>query len=256
MALDAETIKLLDELGISGDDRAKAEEAFSIPSLADGVRKGFMRQSDYSRKQDELKKKSDQLEANWKKANDEYLRMQTDLESTQAERDAAAAKLTDAEKKLSEAPQIDLTKVLTPDQFQEKMNTYAAGQTAYFSDVLEIIADHASLFPGEKLNPKQLIRESMEAKKTPADYWSEKYKVEEKRTELAAAAETKKQQEWEEKGYKKRLDEEANPATRTLSSSKNPFYTPEDEKVSPWDDPTPFKAEQDLLNEIQSVVRG
>jgi len=257
--MDKELQEILDAAGLSAEDRAKAEAAFSIEGLAKTVKAGTMRQADYSRKQDELAKRTQELNDAWEKANTEYVGVMDDYESTQKERDeakkradAAEAKAAEATKKAEEA-KVDTSKLLTQEQLDERLQKYAAGQTAYFGDTLEIIAEHHKLF-GTSVNPKEIIQQSMEAKKTPMQYWEEKYNVSAKRKELADAAEKTKNEEAEKRGYQKRVEEEANPATRDLSPSKNPFFVPKSQDgkdVQPWDSEGPTQAESELLNELQ-----
>lgn len=260
--MDAALAEILDKAGLSAEQRTAAEAAFSIEGLGKVVKDGFMRQSDYSRKQDELRKKEATLEANWQKANAEYVAMQTELaevqadrESTVAEKAEAARKLAEAEAKLADAAknQIDPTKFVSVEDFDRKQREYAAGQSAYFGDILEIAAEHQQLF-GTKISPKQLMKECIDAKKTPLEYWEDKYQVGAKRTEIAAAAETAKQTEWEKKGYEKRIAEEANPATREPRASENPFYVKDAaEGKQPWDESDTPASEQKFLHELQAA---
>ena len=246
-------------------DDAKAKEIEAAIAGVDGliaeVEQGYMRQSDYSRKQDELRAEKQRVQDNWEKANTEYLRMQTELEevkadadSTKAEKAEAARKLAEAEKKLSETPQFDPKKFISVEDFEKKQREYAAAQTAYFGDTLEIVAEHESLFK-TRISPKQLIQDAIAAKKTPSEFWEEKYNVAAKRKEISDKAEETKIAEAEKRGREKYIAEQANPATRTMSPSKDPFYIPKDgdKEVTPWDDATP-KFEEDLRNELVQAV--
>ena len=72
--------------------------------------------------------------------------------------------------------------------------------------------------------------------------------------ELAAAEETKKQTEWEKKGYEKRIAEEANPATREPRASENPFYVKDAAAgKQPWDESETPASEQKFLQELQAA---
>ncbi len=261
--MDAELAKILEGVsGLTPEQKTAAEAAFNIDALAKTVKDGFMRQSDYSRKQDELKKERERLEANWNTANEEFLAMQRELEetrasvgSTAAEKNEAARKLKEAEDKLTEAVknQIDPSKFLSKEDFEKQQQSVLAGQTAYFGDVLEVVAEHQALF-GQKLSPKQFMQDCIAAKKTPMEFWQEKYNVASKREEIAKGAEEKKQQEWETKGYQKRIAEEANPATRQPRSSENPFYVKDaPEGKQPWEESETPLAERKLLEELQAA---
>jgi hypothetical protein len=253
--MDAELAKLLDAAGLSKEDREKAEAAFNIEGLSKAVKDGVMMRSDYSRKQDELTKQRKELEAKWNAANAEYIEMQITLDSTQAEKDAAAANLADAEAKLAEAQknQIDPSKFLSAEEFDKRQKQIVAGQAAYFGDVLEIVADHQQLF-GARLSPRQLMQDCIAASKTPMDYWNEKYNVPAKREEIAKADEAKKLTDAENKGYQKRIAEEANPATRQPRASENPFYVKDaPEGKQPWDEVGTPESEKALLKELQAA---
>jgi hypothetical protein len=241
--------KLLVDAGLSAEEIAETEKAFN-PKAIEAVEKGVMRQADYSRKQDELAAERRELEAKWERANAEYQRMFTESESTQAERDEAKAKLQEAERKLSSQPQIDPSKFMTPEQYLEKQREYAQGQTAYFGDILEIADEHRELF-GKRISPMELIQKAQEAKKVPRQFWEETYQVTAKRDELAKSREEEKANAIRKEEREKVIAEfSRNPESRPLSSSKSPFYTPEGEGKSPWDDQGPSEAEQKFLGEL------
>jgi len=253
---------ILDKAKVSPEKRKEIEAAISgIDGLITEVEQGYMRQSDYSRKQDELRAEKQRIQDNWEKANTEYLRMQgvveelqADSESTKKEKEEAAKKLAEAEEKLKTMPQFDPAKFISVEDFEKKQREYAAAQTAYFGDTLEIVAEHESLFK-TRISPKQLIQDAIAAKKTPSEFWEEKYNVAAKRKEISDKAEETKIAEAEKRGREKYIAEQANPATRTMSPSKDPFYIPKDgdKEVTPWDDTTP-KFEEDLRNELVQAV--
>lgn len=248
------------DAGVSPEVMAEAEKAFSIPELQKAVSEGVMRKTTYARKVGEVNAKERELgelktriESEWERANAEYLRMQTDVEATTAEKQAALDKAKELETKLAAATQIDPGKFVSREDFEKSQREYAAGQSAYFGDVLDIVAEHQSLF-GARLSPKQLMQQCIEAKKTPMEFWEEKYNVSAKREEIAKANQEKQQQEWEKKGYEKRIAEEANPATRDLKPSTNPFYVSDSsEGKQPWDDDATPASETALVNALQAA---
>lgn len=256
MAIDAQLEKLLDDAGIIGEDRDKAVSAFSVESLGKVLKDGVLRQSDYSRNMDALKKQKDTLETNWKTANDEYVRMQNDLAATQAEKATAATKLKETEDKLAAATQIDPTKVVTPAQLASEMAKIAAGQTAYFGDVLEIADEHRELF-GSRLNSKKLIQDAMAANKTPMDYWNETYNVLTKREEVAKAKDDERIASIKAEARKEALAEYNDPNRRPLRDSDRPFYESRDgdNVKSPWDDIGPTTEETNLVHALQEAGR-
>lgn len=246
MAIDPEVQKLIDAAGLSSEDRAKALEAFNIEGLGKVVRDGVLMRADYSRKMDELRVKTETVEANWKKANDEYIRMQQDLEATVAEKEEAARKLAEAETKLRDSaaqpvtpptPPIDPAKFLSVEAFEAEKKRIAAGQLAMSLDVLEA-ADRVQAITGTRISPKKLAIDAIAAGKDPAAYAEETYGLSAKEAEAAAAARKKELDDAREEGYRRAIAEAANPATRPLDASKDPFYVPKPEggtAVQPWD---------------------
>jgi len=255
--------QILSDAGLSGDEKAKLEDAFNLsPTIKKHIEGGFLRQSDYSREMDKIRQKERETEAykakleeNWNKANEEYLRMQTEAGTTVAELEAAKNKLREVEDKLATVPQIDPSKFIAKEDMENQFRTFAAGQTAYFGDVLEIMDEHREL-TGNKLNPKTLIREAMEAKKTPMEYWNEKYQVENLRSEKAKAADEARIAEIKEEARKEAMAMYANPASRPLRDSDKPFYERlGSDGKNPWDDNGPSDAEKNLVAALQEVGR-
>lgn len=241
------------------DKRAKLEAALSeVDEITTELEAGYLRQQDYTRKTQELSTRRQTLETEWNAANTEYQRMlkenedmQASLTSTQQEKNAAAEKLAAAEKKLQETPAIDPSKYITPEQHKADMQKLAGGFNAYTGQVLKVMNRHRKLY-GEELDPEELMKGAATAGKAPSEYWAETYKVAEKEKEIADAAKAKELSEAEQKGYQKRLSEEANPSTRTLKPSEIPFYTPEDDKQpSPWDNSTMTPTDTKFIEELQ-----
>jgi hypothetical protein len=255
--MDPELLKLLDDAGITGDDRTKALEAFSSESLQKAIKNGVMRQSDYSRNMDALKTQRTALEESWTKANAEYVKMQTDFTSTQAERDAAQAKLKEAEDKLAAAAAIDLTKYVPREELGNEFAKYAAGQTAFFGDVLEIADEHRELF-GSKISANQLMKDAMAAKKTPKEFWEEKYQVETKRQEVAKKADDDRIAQIKADARKEAMAELSDPNRRPLAPSDRPFYestSSDGNAKNPWDDLEPTVEERNLVSALQEAGR-
>lgn len=259
--MDAELAKILDAAGLTGDARAEAEKAFNNEALGKVLKDGTLMRSDYSRKMDELAATRRTLEANWDKANKEYIEMQGDLDATRAEQATAAAKLKEAEDKLAaaaavpKADPIDTSKFLTLEQIAERERRFAAGQTAFFADSLEAI-DRIKELTGTKVTARTLVQEAMAAGKTPLEYAEEKYSLSAKESELTSAARTKEIEDARNEGYNKGLSEGANPATRPLTASRDPFYVPKDggtEPMHPWDMTGPAPDETALLAELEKA---
>lgn len=267
MAIDAELARLLDSAGLTGEDREKAEAAFNVDALGKVLKDGVMMRSDYSRKQDELAAHRKQLEANWKKANEEYIAMQRDLDATKAEKDEAAKELKDAKDKLIAAEQAaanapkppDLSGYLTREQFQEELKKAAAGMTAYSGEAMETAEEIASL-TGSKVGYKKVLQEAQASGKTPAEWAEEAYQLSAKRAEFAKAARDKEIADARAAERAAVLAEMANPATRTMAESTSPFYTPKPsgngEGVQPWDMKEPAADEVALLNALKQAHAG
>ena len=256
MAIDATLEKLLDDAGITGDDRQKAIDAFSVESLGNAIKNGVMRQSDYSRNMDAWSAQKKTYETNWAKANTEYNAMLADLASTQAEKAAAATKLKEAEDKLATTQLIDPAKYISVDAYKSDMQKFAAGQTAFIGDVLEITDEHRDLF-GTKLNPNQLMKEALAAQKTPKEYWTEKYAVPAKREEVAKTADDARIAAIKAEAKKEALAEYSNPSSRPLRDSDRPFYESSDGDTTknPWDDNGPTEQEKNLVSALQEAGR-
>jgi hypothetical protein len=249
----AKLSELLKDAGLADEEIVATMSAFK-PEAVTAIEGATLRQADYSRNMDALAKTRKELETSWQTANTEYVRMQTDFNSTKAERDEAARKLSEAEAKLATATQVDTSKFLTDDQLQAKLASYAAGQTAYFGDVLEIVPEHEKLF-GTKLNAKTLIQEATAAGKTPNEFWTEKYNVGAKRTEIAEKEKTEYEARIRAEERQKVTAEFLNPATRPLSDSQKPFYAVGPDAKQPWEDTTPTAAETQLVAELANAGR-
>jgi len=249
----AKLSELLKDAGLADEEIVATMSAFK-PEAVTAIEGATLRQADYSRNMDALVKTKKELEAAWQTANAEYVRMQTDFNSTKAERDEAARKLAEAETKLAATPQLDPAKYLTKEQLDAQMASYAAGQTAYFGDVLEIVPEHEKLF-GTKLNAKTLIQEATAAGKTPNEFWTEKYNVGAKRTEIAEKEKVEYESRIRSEERQKVTAEFLNPATRPLSDSQKPFYDVGPDAKQPWDDTTPTAAETQLVAELANAGR-
>lgn len=251
MALDPVLEKLLDDSGLTGDERASALAAFSNDNLGKTLKAATLRQSDYSRKMDELS-------AKWKVANDEYLKMQTDSAATIAERDEAKRKLEETEAKLATAqitPNIDTTKFLTTDQVEAREKKLAAGQMAWMGDVMEARDEYEALF-GKKISQKEIMQKALAAGKSPLDYMEETYQMQAKRDEKSAADKVAHENSIREDERKKVTGEFLNPATRPLRDSDNPFWAPTGgEAKNPWDDTSPTQQETDLVAALANAGR-
>lgn len=245
--------ELINKAGLTPEQKAEAEKIFGIPSLTTLIEETAMHTANEA-----FSARKSQLEASWNTANEEYKAMLTSTETTAAELTQAKADLAAATEKLKTAnPGIDLDK-LTADitkVVMEKAGVLELGRGATELDAVECVAQHRELF-GQSLSARTLVQEALAAKKSPTAYWEEKYGVAQKRSDLAKAATEQHDREVEERGYKKRISEEAHPGARTLAPSKDPFWVPKPattEGMQPWEATEVPADETALLNELQAA---
>ena len=248
---------------VPADKRAALEQA--VTGLDDFVKEleaGYMRQDDYSTKMDAWQKEKKTYETNWATAKDQYDQMFEDWkkgEATMTELTDAKKKLADAEAKVKElegkAPAIDPSKVISPEQVQEQLNQFAAGQTQYFIEASNMAYEIEGLLK-QRISPGDIISEALKAKKTPKAYAEEKYELPKKREEAAAAAKAEQERTIREDERKKVVSELSNPATRPLQDSKDPFYTAKDDKgpKQPWELTETPVDEAKLLEELTQAA--
>lgn len=139
--------------------------------------------------------------------------------------------------KTNEPPAIDTSKYFTKDEVVSALTREA--------DVImltqDIAAEHASLFPGQRLNFRELGNEARAKKKDLQSYWEEKYKVPDARKAQAEAAD-KARLDAVRKEERERVETEmasryGNPMTRPPMPSDSPFakIIPRDGNKQPWE---------------------
>lgn len=257
---------------LTPEEKAKMLEAFNTDKLSKAMDNGVMMQDRFNRSMDDLRRqqteltnKAAKLQQDWETANAEYIRMQEDMGSTQAELAAAKKAADDAKTELDKATKIDPAKVITADQLTELRRQDAAAIFQFNTEMALVQQQHKQLF-GEDLNPMELYKATIESeKRSPIAYWEEKYKVPEKRAEIAKAAHDKEIAEAVEKGKQEAIAQMSNPATRSMRPSTSPFFTPEGEvkegdtarpKSGPWDEEGEFAAETQLRTELEKAAFG
>jgi len=105
----------------------------------------------------------------------------------------------------------------------------------------DIAAEHASLFPGQRLNFRELGTEARAAKKNLSEYWEQKYKVNDARAAQTAAAKLADENRIREDERKKVETEMAsrygNPMLRPPMPSDSPFarIKPGPDNKQPWE---------------------
>ena len=132
----------------------------------------------------------------------------------------------------------DPAKFVTQDSLAGIMDRAGEGLAA----LEDMVIEHHSLFPTERLNVRELRREAVAAKKTAYEYWEQKYKVPEVRATRAAADksahETKLREEGAAAEREKLATQYGNPDLRPPVPSRNPFAAPpgRDATKQPWED--------------------
>lgn len=123
--------------------------------------------------------------------------------------------------KQQQQPTFDPNKYVTADTFKQGFEQ--VGEAV--ASAMDIASDHMQLFPGQYLNMSQLRLDARAARKPVRQYWEEKYKVTEKRQQMADAA----IQERIDAAVKAKEQElmvtfgGSNPNMNALRPSNNPF---------------------------------
>lgn len=103
------------------------------------------------------------------------------------------------------------------------------------ANLTEITGQHALLFSAPLVGMKEMIDEARKRKINVKQVWEEKYKVSDKRTELAATAQAAHDKKIAEEAVTKYRSEQSNPHTRSIMPSRSPHFTPATEDVrKPW----------------------
>jgi hypothetical protein len=224
-----ETQKWLADLKATGkitDEQIKALEiAAGTPEVDQFIKDSALRQADYSRHMDEVRKAQRAVEDATKELQNKeaaVTKYQADLGTWKAgaeEKFNAAVRAAEGSStKLAAAinrlkaiavangldeadvlkdldvpsnppvpPSVDTSKFLTADQLTERVRE--ATRTAAFVDatIHDIAVEHQKLFGVPLPSAKDLVAEAIKAGKTLDQYWSEKFKVPEKQAEVREA---------------------------------------------------------------------
>lgn len=249
---------------VPADKRAALDAALAgLDDFVAELESGYMRQSDYSQKMNAWQTEKATMQKNWDTAKEQYDKMFADWEQGEATREelkTAKQALADAEKKLKEvqdkAPNIDPSKVISPEQVDERLNNFGAGQVTYFTEAMDMAHEIEGLLK-TRISPGTLLKEALAAKKTPKAYAEEKYELVKKREEAAKAAQEAHDNQIREETRSKTIAELSNPATRPLADSKDPFFVAKDgdKAKQPWDLTETPADEAKLLQELTAVNR-
>lgn len=117
----------------------------------------------------------------------------------------------------------DPSKVVSSDQFI----AFANAQGEIIAAVQDIAAEHASLFPGQRLNFAELRKEAQTRRLPLEQVWRDKYKVDDARAAASAKAAADHDKQISDAAYAKARTELAsqygNPDLRPLAPSNSPF---------------------------------
>lgn len=212
----------LKDLELSDDERKVLEPVLAKEPVSKKIGESFLRQSDYSRRMNELSEEKKRLEAQlqqklkeaddyaqglviWKGTADQTLaqrekelqKLQTELQSTK-----------DAMSKISTEYGIDATQYLQGtstavptktfdetllggyvkrDDFQKAVND-AMQFPQVAAELMDLNSEHYELFGKRLPNNRKLVEAAIANKKSIRDAWAEEYKVEERRAEAAKKA--------------------------------------------------------------------
>jgi uncharacterized protein with von Willebrand factor type A (vWA) domain len=228
--------QLAKDLTAAGVSQAAAEEILKNEQAAaalNGWREGGLRQSDYDRKMNSgkaeieasrtaLAEEKARLEADRARINEQYLSALQDREKAATQLATVRAKA----KTVSDTYGIEIDKELfggeQPEPVKPKPAAEASGVPAdvdrrlqtvedlfrnnfeFQAQMLDIMMEHAQLFPEKPLVVKELLDDAMKQRRTPKAVWDDKFGATAKRQDLhdekirleGAAAERAK---WEKK---------------------------------------------------------
>ena len=228
--------ELLKDANLDPAQRATLEKAIAdIDVLAGSVLdNGVKRQADYSRHMNELSAKSKTYDENAAALAEQYNQLVAYTDAVEAERDAAQRALTTKLENPTVTPNAaapvvvgaaPMTKEEIATMLDQRARELAAGAQGYYGEIFEIQHEHQALF-GKSINGKELMKEATLAKQTPEEYWKAKYNPEARRADLAKQTDDARITKIREEERAKVMSELANPATKPLSDSQNPFYDP------------------------------
>lgn len=211
---------LTDEMGFTAEEATTLAPQFS--SRSDKLEKGILRQSDYSRQMNDLKKLEGQLAANNEKLNADLAEFATMTAGEQGEAtklrerieaaETKAFQLTQKISRYAETNGIDVKEVLgdvepvkkvEPVAFDDKtlrsdVRNQIGGVASYLLDLnasIDDIAEEHQRLTGERFNRREFIagiKADIAAGKTenidPVKRWEAQYQIPTKRTEAANKA--------------------------------------------------------------------
>lgn len=238
------------------------------------ARKGFEAMQAKLDAESAARKKAEQEKSDYdswynERAVPSYKKMEQEVIQARAERAAALealkaaqdqglleiAEQMDAKNKTSKTDansgnesQIDLSKYVTA----ERLEQIADGAGDGLAMMQDLVAENAFLFPGTRLNMRDLRKEATAARKTVYQYWEEKFKVPEARAARERsdkeAYETKLRAEGAEAERARLASQYGNPNTRPLVASRSPLAP----RASTGRDKQPWETGENFENSLRN----
>ena len=212
----------LKDLELSEDERKVLEPVLAKETVSKKIGESFLRQSDYSRKMNELSELRKQQEAQlqqklseldqheqgligWKSNADKTLaqreaevnRLNKELEATknamskiQSEYGIDPSQYVQAPASPVQTKTFDdsvLGGYVKRDDFQKAVND-AMQFPQVAAELMDLNSEHYELFGKRLPNNRKLVEEAIRSKKSLKDTWAEQYKVEDRRAELSKKA--------------------------------------------------------------------
>ena len=214
------------------------------PAAVDKIQAGQMRQSEFSKRMNDWQAETAAAKQAAEEAQAKYQAELQKLSQWEADGNAEIAKYADAAKAaekqrleteaalrklqkeyelsdddlglklenqpVNNAPAFDASKYMTVEQAQKLINQnnleVAKVMTEYPAKLHGLVRRHSELFPGELLDIEGLYNDFRKTNKPLDQLWEEKYKIPEKRAEIAEAAIQKREADAEQRGYKKAME--------------------------------------------------
>jgi len=205
-------------------DPTKPENQSIIDAITIGSQRGWMAQDDYQRRRQEVERERQQLEAlrgdflqkqealqNYKEyletnflPADQFEAAQQQIQLLQSQLQMASTKLEEYGEELAVAktapqPQVQSSqrgsmsteqkpeapfKYVTVEQNQALAEQLVQGTLMGSAQMLQMMQEHQAL-TGQTLNITDLTTEALKANRLPADYWAEKYQINDLRQKFA-----------------------------------------------------------------------
>ncbi len=246
--------KWLDEVAADGSlSKEEREAALKVlgkdPKIVKRIEEGTLRQSDYSRKQAELKKKEDET-ANMIAANQEW-RKGAEAKLTKALSDLESERTTRAQyearvKKIADEYGIDPAEITVPGATaaaadpvatapkkepapdyvtREVFDQFSGIQTQLPAAIMDLAAEHFDLFGKPLKGATGLVKKALDTGKPLRAVWEEEFQVANRRDELAEENRRKTEESIRRDERQKVLSEVSLPSHRPDNTPRSPVFS-------------------------------